>query len=47
MSLRLFITEPLTLRFASASMDDEFGVKKIAPIPSTARESGGDETLIQ
>jgi len=34
-SLRLFTTEPLTLRFASASMDDEFGVKRIAPLPST------------
>ena len=31
MSLRLFITEPLTVRFASPSMEDEFGVKKIAP----------------
>jgi len=41
-SLRLFITEPLTLRFASASMDDGLGVKKISPNLSTVREGGGD-----
>ena len=41
-SLKLFITKPLTLHFTSAAVDDEFGVKKIAPILSTVREGGGD-----